>query len=188
MLTPTVAKIPPTPDLPRDHHGTPAKSPPHLQEIAKPKYFRNPWPSYRTASMWDAYQAYQRGASIAPHPSFFQGNRFLDGGEPYRDQEEDDYESEPIWTESDSIKKRKIYIRPEFSDIRQGDEKDDWRDPPVGLVEPDWGGNSKTGERVTWLGHAGVLVQIPWRNMNQEQISRGGATCGIIFDPIFSYR
>ncbi|EAL23556.1 hypothetical protein CNBA2030 [Cryptococcus deneoformans B-3501A] len=188
MLAPTVAKIPPTPDLPRDHHGPPAKPLASLQETAAPKYFRNPWPSYRTASMWDAYQAYQRGASIAPHPSFFQGNRFFDGEEPYRDQEEDDYESEPIWTESDSIKKRKIYIRPEFSDIRPGDEKDDWRDPPVGLVEPDWGGNSKTGERVTWLGHAGVLVQIPWRIMDQEQTSRGGATCGILFDPIFSYR
>lgn len=188
MLAPIVAKIPPTIDLPRDHHGPPAKPLPSSQGPATPKYFRNPWPSYRTASVWDAYQAYQRGASIAPHPSLFQGSRFFSVDEPYSDQDEDDYESEPIWTESDSIKKRKIYIRPEFSDVRPGDEKDDWRDPPVELVEPDWGGNSKAGERVTWLGHAGVLVQIPWRIMDQHQSSRGGATCGIIFDPIFSYR
>ena len=66
-----------------------------------------------------------------------------------------------------------------FAPTNEEDEDDDWREPPVQTIEATWGDETRERERVTWLGHASVLVQVPMR---------GGSSCGLLFDPIFSYR
>jgi L-ascorbate metabolism protein UlaG (beta-lactamase superfamily) len=76
------------------------------------------------------------------------------------------------------------YVRREFSRILTLDEEDDWREPPIRVERPRWRcGGAGAVPLVTWLGHAGALVQIPW--------ARAGPTepfCGVVFDPIFSHR
>ncbi|WVQ82278.1 hypothetical protein IAT38_004406 [Cryptococcus sp. DSM 104549] len=200
MPSPRVTSIPAPSSIPRDHHGpAPPPSSSGSPTATKPRYFKNPWPSYRTASLRDAYLAYQRGAAIALHPSRTPGSRRLKlaGLEPYDENEDNEFEGEAVdepldprdtngalWVESQSMMPKKLYIRPDFSEVREQDDEDDWRDPPVQIVEPQWGEGEDGRERVTWLGHAGVLVQIPWKKDNG---GRSG-TCGVLFDPIFSYR
>ncbi|WVQ99331.1 hypothetical protein IAU59_006463 [Kwoniella sp. CBS 9459] len=199
---PSVTLIPPPPDLPRDHHGpfkppkaglltslNPlASSPPQSDDgvfFQKPKYFKNPWPSYRSASLHDAYLAYQLGAAVAlpPHKTPGSSRLGLVDEEPYGEEGDDDPRDEDgsMKAETRSMLPKGLYIRPDFAEVREDDEKGDWRDPPVEVVEPNWGDGADKRERVTWLGHAGVLVQIPWKDDRE-------GTCGIIFDPIFSYR
>ncbi|TYJ55675.1 hypothetical protein B9479_003578 [Cryptococcus floricola] len=186
MPSPQVTKIPPSSFVSRDHHGPQQNASANIPGRIKPRYFKNPWPSYRTASLKDAYQAYQRGAAIALHPSRLRGVAKLEGKQD-SDADDSEYELEPAWTESDSIMPKKIYVRPEFARVGSGDEREDWRDPPVEVVEPTWGDGSDGREKVTWLGHAGVLIQIPWKTSENPDNKRNG-TCGILFDPIFSYR
>ncbi|WWC89388.1 uncharacterized protein L201_004311 [Kwoniella dendrophila CBS 6074] len=236
---PLVSIIPPSSSLPRNHHGpfsssSKAKSKQKVKSPIeedddgddechnslkhKPKYFKNPWPSYRSASLHDAYLAYQLGAAIAPPPpsqphtcrssSSNPVNEYDDqcysGGEDTAEEEYDSLVSSSRditgrngrnkASDVSSIisKTSKVYIRPDFSSIKDDDEiEDEWRDPPVKVVKPDWidsqrvendneaeAGGGK--EKITWLGHAGVLLEIPWKD-------RSGYA-GIIFDPIFSYR
>ncbi|OCF43180.1 N-acyl-phosphatidylethanolamine-hydrolyzing phospholipase D [Kwoniella heveanensis CBS 569] len=206
---PSVTLIPPPSNLPREHHGPFKPSKPDLltsinplasappqpdintdsdRPFHKPKYFKNPWPSYRSASLHDAYLAYQLGAAVAlpPHKTPGSSKLGLVDEEPfgeYEDENNDDPRDGEgsLRAEAESMIPKGLYIRPDFAEVREDDEKDDWRDPPVEVVEPNWGDGADKRERVTWLGHAGVLVQIPWKDGKE-------ATCGVIFDPIFSYR
>ncbi|WWC61814.1 uncharacterized protein I303_104399 [Kwoniella dejecticola CBS 10117] len=233
MTHPVVSLIEPSSSLIRDHHG-PFQAPKSksksrsqtrsaienddddedcLDQLPhKPKYFKNPWPSYRTASLHDAYLAYQLGAAIALPPSKTPGSRKFKrkrtqsqtqvnelSYEPEQyelddsDEEEDPREEDgSLRAENSSILPKKIYVRPELSKIWDDDELEDWRDPPVEVITPTWlssgtddseaAGQSGDAprERVTWLGHAGVLVQIPWKDKD--------GFAGVLFDPIFSYR
>ncbi|CAK9786437.1 Metallo-hydrolase/oxidoreductase [Cutaneotrichosporon oleaginosum] len=61
---PSVQPLPPSRDLHYDHHG-PSNGPLGLS-TDRPSSFHNPWPSYRFATLSDAWLAYQRGAAIAP--------------------------------------------------------------------------------------------------------------------------
>ncbi|WWD17338.1 hypothetical protein CI109_101779 [Kwoniella shandongensis] len=194
MSPPTVTPLPADSSVPRDHHGPTSSS---SSTGAKTKYFKNPWPSYRTASLKDAYLAYQLGAAVAlpPHQTPGSSRLNLVDMAAYEDEVEDELLERgreerqsilPTATPTSVIGKR-LYIRPDFSEVREDDEFDDWREPPVRTVEPKWGdgeqdGSGDGGERVTWLGHAGVLVQIPWKDEKREGM------CGVLFDPIFSYR
>ncbi|KAK8864364.1 hypothetical protein IAR55_001611 [Kwoniella newhampshirensis] len=195
MTPPIVTALPVHPSIPRDHHAssTAASSSSH-----RTKYFKNPWPSYRTASLKDAFLAYQLGAAVALPPHQTPGSSRLNladmGASEYEDEDElglgvnggsrrEEGERQSMLAPSAPTSKR-LYIRPDFSQVKDDDEFDDWREPPVRVVEPKWGGEqeSRSGERVTWLGHAGVLVQIPWKDETREGM------CGVLFDPIFSYR
>ncbi|WVQ67735.1 uncharacterized protein L199_005940 [Kwoniella botswanensis] len=209
---PIVSIIPPPRSLPKDHHGpfqsskqkskSKTKSPIeeddedecHNPTYHKPKYFKNPWPSYRTASLHDAYLAYQLGAAVAlpPHQAIGSSKLSIVDQEPYDEDGNDDPRGEggSLRAETESMIPKRLYIRPDFSEVKEGDEFDDWREPPVKTVEPTWlsstraeetgeGGNHRR-EKVTWLGHAGVLIRVPFKD-------RSGYA-GVIFDPIFSYR
>ncbi|OCF60547.1 N-acyl-phosphatidylethanolamine-hydrolyzing phospholipase D [Kwoniella mangroviensis CBS 10435] len=206
---PIVSIIPPPRSLPKDHHGpfqsskqkskSKTKSPIeeddedgcHNPTYHKPKYFKNPWPSYRTASLHDAYLAYQLGAAVAlpPHQTPGSSKLGLTDQEPYDEDGNDDPREEDgsLRAETDSMIPKRLYIRPDFSEVKEDDEFDDWREPPVRTVEPTWlsssaaeeGGEDRR-EKVTWLGHAGVLIRVPFK----DRIGYAG----VIFDPIFSYR
>jgi N-acyl-phosphatidylethanolamine-hydrolysing phospholipase D len=169
-----------------------------------PRYFLNPWPSYRMATLSDAWTAYQKGAVVAPRsaasrPASRSSSRAGRSRTYADDNDDEDEQEERLQEETDGLileplpgasesqwrlwKARQAYVRPEFSQKHDEDEEDDWRDPPVRVLSPSWDTSEK--EDVTWLGHAGVLVRIPWKD-NDEEGRRG--MCGVLFDPIFSYR
>lgn len=81
------------------------------------------------------------------------------------------------------------YIRPELKDMAEGDEADDWREPPLRVVRPAWA--PCAAPAVTWLGHASVLLRIPWStppSPDPVSSSPPADMCSILFDPIFSQR
>lgn len=185
MSSPRVHILTPPEDLPKEHHG-PYKSPKLSLSSSsdKPQYFQNPWPSYRMPSLSDAWLAFQKGAAVALPPRVTRKWHRDDG-----DESSDEEEAEPI-DENGAVRGEPgyilpgIYVRPELARIQREDEAEDWRDPPVDVVGPDWGEGKEGKENVTWLGHAGVLVRIPWKKSAE---SRDGM-CGVLFDPIFSQR
>ncbi|WVW83847.1 hypothetical protein I302_105868 [Kwoniella bestiolae CBS 10118] len=202
---PTVSIIPPPSSLPKDHHGpfqpskqkskSNSKAPMredqdecHNPTYHKPKYFKNPWPSYRTASLHDAYLAYQLGAAVAlpPHQTPGSSRLNLADQEIYEEVEDTRGEDGSLRSDSASLLPKKLYIRPDFSEVKEDDLFDDWREPPVKTISPTWRDQEEVQddverrEKVTWLGHAGVLIQVPFRD--------GKDYAGVLFDPIFSYR
>lgn len=81
------------------------------------------------------------------------------------------------------------YIRPELKDMAADDDADDWREPPLRVVKPAWA--PCAAPAITWLGHASVLLRIPWTNAPSADpvCSQPPADmCSILFDPIFSQR
>nr|XP_019010905.1 N-acyl-phosphatidylethanolamine-hydrolyzing phospholipase D [Kwoniella pini CBS 10737]OCF49686.1 N-acyl-phosphatidylethanolamine-hydrolyzing phospholipase D [Kwoniella pini CBS 10737] len=207
MTHPVISLIAPSASLLRDHHGPfqssrakPVEDDCSNETRHKPKYFRNPWPSYRTASLKDAYLAYQLGAAIALHPENSPGSSKLKRSrsrsevnlsyEPDQyeldESDEDNPREEDVSLRAENSTRKipkKIYVRPELSKIWDDDEIEDWRDPPVEVVTPTWLSRAdqiSQKEKVTWLGHAGVLVEVPWKGRD--------GFAGILFDPIFSYR
>ncbi|BEI81351.1 hypothetical protein CcaverHIS002_0205110 [Cutaneotrichosporon cavernicola] len=126
----------------------------------------------------------------------------------FYDPEDDDGDETPVqeWGNDDgpgglSYLARKVthvterptgYIRPEMLGIQVDDEADDWREPPICVRPPRWlrgEGSDRESDRgeggpakpaVTWIGHASVLVQIPFTD--------GSGMAGVLFDPIFSLR
>lgn len=183
---PVVIPLPPSSAVRTDHHG-PKKRKTQVSLLDEtPSYFLNPWKSYRVASLSDAWLAYQRGAAIAPAQSKSAGPyRSLSRPSPYHGEGEVEEEEEPLVEPEPSAKaKSRLYIRPEFSIWHEEDLEDDWRDLPIQVVSPRWDEAQLDKPSVTWLGHAGVLVQIPWKGRGK---GREGM-CGIVFDPIFSYR
>ncbi len=191
---------------------------PDGEELIKPKYFQNPWKSWRGISIWDAYTAYRKGAAIAlplsrtarskkKAKSFGRsfgkkGGNTIPGTAPTEPDESDSAEDgdessddeivEPEDNPRDpdgAIRETRLYpvpsrtyVRPELSVIHADDEESDWSDPPLEVVSPKWHGRVNDTD-VTWLGHASVLVMIPWKKQGREE-----AACGVLFDPIFSYR
>lgn len=186
MSAPRVTILSPPDGLPKEHHG-PYK-PPKLSlsfSSDKPQYFQNPWPSYRMPSLSDAWLAYQKGAAVALPPKKSRKWHHDEGD----DSSSDEDEAEPV-DENGAVRGEPgyilpgIYVRPELAKIQREDEAEDWRNPPVDVVKPGWGEGKEGKENVTWLGHAGVLVRIPWKKSAE---SRDGM-CGVLFDPIFSQR
>ncbi|KAL1405422.1 hypothetical protein Q8F55_009053 [Vanrija albida] len=216
---PTVSRLPPDPALMYQHHGAGSGSRIALAaEAIAPRYFHNPWPSYRMASLNDAWLAYQKGAAIATpqlgsnaaasssrislspsclgHPPDdeeadddeaaqplqsppFAGQGFRDPADDSDDEPLND--TEPEWPKRQHPPEPvRGYVRPAFSRILSADDAGDWREPPVRVEEPRWQRSPRT-PTITWLGHAGAFVQIPWAD------DRAGAA-GVLFDPIFSYR
>jgi N-acyl-phosphatidylethanolamine-hydrolysing phospholipase D len=219
LLSPSVIPLEPSSQLTNSHHALPSTSYYPLASSsssstlcpattpAKPRYFLNPWPSYRVASLSDAYRAYQLGAAIAhPQPrtpsrprtpatglSRTGSSATLDEEEPYISSSVSVSEVEDEDTSANAALLRippsawypaRIYARKDLAEMYQDDEEDDWRDPPVTVVPPSWTGEEGPldKEAVTWLGHAGVLVRIPWKGKGRNGM------CGVLFDPIFSYR
>lgn len=185
---PIVACICPDPSLSKDHHishrrnifgwGTAA-------EKAPPRHFQNPWPSFRSPTIWDAYKSFNLGAAVAhPKPKELSGVRRSKSKAKHNEgQYEDrleDGDSAPRERVQGPVP-HKAYVRPIFAERFEDDEEDFWRDPPIRATKPRWG-EPGGKEAVTWLGHAGVLVQVPWRNRDRDGM------CGVIFDPIFSSR
>lgn len=183
-MQPTITLLPPTAGLPKAHHYVPSPkssyipSIPYLRSSAKPlrsaapgavQHFQNPWPSYRSASFSDLYTAYMRGAEIAlPRQLKKELNELM-----------------PQSVLEDGHGQPEVRYRDDDEAERAEDDEDDWREPPVDVKETDgriWDEPSVT-EAVTWLGHAGVLLQVPWRKGKGQQ-----GMCNVLFDPIFSYR
>lgn len=176
---PTVIPVPPSSSLLNEHHGPkPKRKVPVPND--RPSYFINPWRSYRAASLSDAWLAYQRGAAIAPA-----GVKSVVSARADPRNEGND-EEEPLV--GPARPKSRVYVRPEFSDWHEDDHEDDWRDPPIEVLLPSWDdtGEERGKAEVTWLGHAGVMVRIPWKGKGKEREREG--MCGVLFDPIFSYR
>ncbi|ORX36694.1 beta-lactamase superfamily domain-domain-containing protein [Kockovaella imperatae] len=193
---PRVALLSPSSSLSVDHHVASSKLALSTAD-SKPTYFQNPWRSYRAPSLNDAWLAYQKGAAIALPPHKTPARRpYLGTGpedesaplavDPEADDADDPRDSSgALWSEGGWL--GKVYVRPEFATVKDEVEREHWKDPPIEVIEPDWreyGDQSETGD-VTWLGHASVLVRIPWKRDGEKQ--RAGA-CGVLFDPIFSYR
>lgn len=189
-----MTELPAPSGLNKDHHGPPtsgswlpwssgAKS---SDQPSRPKSFQNPWPSWRSPTLSDAYRAYKLGAALA-HPEPRQPGLSREQSrtedhpayDPYKLSDGQDVPKLPY----DGWYPVSTYVRPPLAEKYEDDEDDDWREPPVKVVTPGWGGmdQGKDKEVVTWLGHATVLVQIPWKG------SREGM-CGVLFDPIFSQR
>lgn len=247
MPPPIVSALPPSPDLVNAHHGVSSANITLGPDNATPTKFHNPWPSYRFATLSDAWLAYQKGAAIAtpqlptPTPSRpgsraaslrapsirraaggFRDNpdpeagTGIGNGRPERplsqrrkswltpddpddaadedaDEDADEYDDETAAMDDEPefplqhpyLNDVKGYVRPAFSRIMTQDDTDDWREPPIQVQRPQW---PRSGERgaVTWLGHAGALVQIPWND--SASTSSTAPLCGVLFDPIFSYR
>jgi len=191
---PIVTIIHPQEDLPTDHHGPYATNSIgiSLPDGTKPKYFQNPWKSWRHPSLSDAWTAYQKGAAIAL-PLQKTARKFRS---PVERQEHPDEDGDDVPDDEDprmpdgSIRETevkpvpsRVYVRPEFSVVHEDDEESAWKDPPVEVVQPKWDDRDEVD--VTWLGHAGALVRVPWKEVNGKK--RGGS-CGVLFDPVFSYR
>lgn len=229
---PSVAQLQPSRDLLYDHHG-PSTGPLGLTTSDQPLSFHNPWPSYRFATLSDAWRAYQRGAAVAPAQresgccaseewsrvmsrtnsrvgSFRDvkpDDEWTEGGGLFYDpDDDDDIDPEADWGAADDGKDDELdyipkkieyqiepvscYVRPDLKRIQDEDDDDDWREPPVYVMPPRWmrdvGREGDRGEKgmpkpsVTWLGHASVLIQIPFRD--------GSGNCSVLFDPIFSNR
>lgn len=182
-MHPSIQILPPIPGVSKDHHYIPPPKSSYLPSIPylttpikKPvagpfptPYFQNPWPSYRSASLSDVYTAYMKGAEIAL-------------------PRQDGKETEQLMSESvqeSGHGGRDGNYKDVAEEERVEDDEEDWREPPVDVKETDgsiWDEPSQT-ESVTWLGHAGVLLQLPWREGKGKQ-----GMCNILFDPIFSYR
>lgn len=226
-LPPLVAPLPPPRNLHNHHHGSAKNARIELSENESPTAFHNPWPSYRFATLNDAWLSYQKGAAIAmpqllgrdekdseaaisdeedcsrlhgtPKPrSSGVGRLFYDPdddddsdtpadeGDEGNDEDEDVYKPPRQSNKPASIFPAKVhpleavrgFVRPELTRILTADNDDDWREPPLVVNTPEWPDGSKPS--VTWIGHASVLVQIPWRT--------SPGTCSVLFDPIFSYR
>jgi N-acyl-phosphatidylethanolamine-hydrolysing phospholipase D len=133
----------------------------------------------------DAYISYQKGAAIAIPPPITP-NKFDNPDDLTDFDEEGEEDGEYIDT---GVRRGPpgyilpgTYIRPEYARIHREDEKEDWRDPPVDVVEPHWGETREDKANVTWLGHASVLVRLPWKTEGRKGM------CGVLFDPIFSTR
>jgi len=195
---PVVSRLLPAEDIPTDHHVVPTGSYLPFVGSSKSPYFQNPWKSYRMATLTDAWTAYQKGAAIAmsrPKIPGLAGSPstenllreagFADDGEEAR--EEAALSAPEPWDPPEKVKsflRREMYVRPEFSQFVEGDEDGDWRDPPVELVLPKW--LDEEEPCVSWLGHAAVLIRIPWRTQPRGRKREG--MFGMLFDPIFSYR
>lgn len=119
---------------------------------------------------------------IIHYPSWLKPDEPEDAAEE-DDEESQDEDSEMAWANRHTVDHQiKGYIRPTFKRILSQDDQEDWREPPLWVERPQW---STGGDKplVTWIGHASVLVQIPWT-------TKYAATpyCNILYDPIFSYR
>lgn len=200
---PTVKLVTPPDDLDTSHHGPSSTGISLTDGSVKPKYFQNPWKSWRQPSLSDAWTAYSKGAAIALplHKTARKIKRAVrrdhDSDEEAVSIEEEDEEDEFLDNDKDprgpdgSIRETKLvpipsrtYIRPEFSLVHEEDEESDWSDLPLEVVSPQWDNEEKVD--VTWLGHASTLVRIPWKRAQGG--SRKEGSCGILYDPIFSYR
>ena len=191
---PVVTLVQPGDDNPTDHHGPYATNSMGLAlgDGAKPRYFQNPWKSWRGPSFGDAWTAYQKGAAIAL-PLDRTAKKMRDPIEraEHSDEDQDGIPDEHDPRSSDgSIRETefkpipaRVYVRPEFSAVHEDDEESAWNDPPLEVVQPKWEDRDEVD--VTWLGHAGTLVRVPWKEVDGKK--RGGS-CGVLFDPIFSYR
>ena len=142
--------------------------------------------------MTDAWTAFQKGAAIAlPLDRVAKKFRSPVEREEHPDEDEDGVPDDEDPREPDgSIREvefkpvpARVYVRPEFSVVHEDDEESAWRDPPVEVVQPKWEDRDQVD--VTWLGHAGTLVRVPWKEVNGQKRS---GSCGVLFDPIFSYR
>lgn len=211
---PLVRQLPVYDDLPTTHHaryGT-LKLP---SGALKPIAFQNPpeWQSHGRPTLQHVVHAWRKGAAVAPYvptrtpgPSRPPSPRrkgsvsSLQSGSLSRDEESaigsdygDGAEAEAVNEKQALMRQtsmfgRSVYVRPELSEWREDDEDLDWRDPPVEVVDPTWGGSHQAEEEVTWLGHAGVLVRIPWSRKGKAKVGEREDMCGVLFDPIFSYR
>ena len=190
---PGVKLLDPAPQLSYSHHG-PSASKTSLG--GKPKYFQNPWKSWRQPSVSDAWIAYQQGAAIA-RPLRKKKKRLakereegLQSSSPIEDRLEDSSDEEDEAVEKAPMDSKdirlepepsKVYIRPELTRLEKENEHHLWKDPPVEVISPKWDTSDKVD--VTWLGHASTLVRIPFKNQTD-----GAEKCNVLFDPIFSYR
>lgn len=230
---PQVTPLEPPSGLHNEHHGTGKNDRIELAPDSTPTAFNNPWPSYRFATLSDAWQSYQKGAAIAMpqllHTSEKDSETALSDGEDsllnadgslkpkaprksgagglFYDPDDDEDSDTPADEREDddggdgrsqtlsSLDARRPenvsfpakvhplepvrgYVRPDLKRILSRDNDDDWREPPLIVEVPKWPDGSKTA--VTWLGHASALIHIPWKT--------GQGACGVLFDPIFSYR
>lgn len=154
-------------------------------ENGLPRFFKNPWPSYRAPSLTDAYTAYNLGAAIA-HPSPYKLNKARSelhlphnkGNDIYKC--EDGQEAPRL--KNESWMPANTYVRPIFAEQFDDDEESDWREPPVKVLQPTFASEETDKAKVTWLGHAGVLVQVPWQRGERD------GSFGVLYDPMFSYR
>lgn len=128
--------------------------------------FRNPWPSWHKPTLAEIWDSFQWGEDEEPYVELATARLADTGPSP-----------------KPGPKKR-----PRFSDIN------DWPNSPgakaarlLSIQQPDFSfppaANAKVKAKVTWLGHAGVLVQLPSIG---APASSHPVRC--LFDPIFSTR
>lgn len=129
----------------------------------------------------DTYTAFQKGAAIARPPSI--SVKHFDDPSDLTAFEEEEYIDLGITRTASGYFFPGTYIPLDMRKIHREDEKDDWREPPVRVVDPTWDESLDDKANVTWLGHAGAMIRLPWKKGKGRR-----GMCGILFDPIFSYR
>lgn len=137
--------------------------------------FQNPWPSWQSFSLSDAYRAYQKGATLGkPPPS--ESDEMRIAREAQQDQDKS-ATHEVRKLEATDGEKHGRYVR---------------------VRRPRWKRSRK--EQICWLGHAGVLVRLPFPSGAEPPAAAAPSAeeadddedetgmVGILFDPIFSKR
>lgn len=156
-----------------------SRLPSALQNVPNPEAnlgpFQNPWPSWQNFSLSDAYRAYQKGATLGKPPPDESDTMKIER-KAQQDQDTSETTHEVRKLERKDGEKHGRYVR---------------------VKRPRWKRSAK--EQICWLGHAGVLVRLPYpgrheeattateENEDEEEDDDTGMV-GILFDPIFSKR
>ncbi|KAL2126385.1 hypothetical protein VTI74DRAFT_1016 [Chaetomium olivicolor] len=138
---------------------SPARTRPSLRKTATAD-FRNPWPSWHKPTLAETWDSFRWGED--------------DDG--YVELAASHLKHEPTPPKPEPSK------RPRFSDIN------DWPDSMgakaarlLCIEDPNFSFPPGSKAKVTWLGHAGVLVQLPPLSQNSRPVR-------CVFDPMFSNR
>ncbi|KAL2167697.1 hypothetical protein VTG60DRAFT_916 [Thermothelomyces hinnuleus] len=147
---------------------SPGRSRPSLSE-AKVVGFRNPWPSWHRPTLAETWNSFRWGGD---------GDGCVELAASHLPDRADDDPAQP----QDPPKN----MRPSFADAREGPDSVGAKAARLLRVEtPDFSfpPGTKAKAKATWLGHAGVLVQLP--PLDDAKLGR---PVRALFDPLFGDR
>ncbi|KAL2174612.1 beta-lactamase superfamily domain-containing protein [Thermothelomyces heterothallicus CBS 202.75] len=149
---------------------SPGRSRPSLSE-AKGAGFRNPWPSWHRPTLAETWNSFRWGED---------GDGCVElAASHLPDRAGADADDDP--TQPQDPPKS---MRPSFADAREGPDSAGAKAARLLRVEtPDFSFPPGTKAKTTWLGHAGVLVQLP--PLDDAKLGR---PVRALFDPLFGDR